>query len=424
MESPDAHPGPSRRPRLPLLGGGEARLVQAARAGDEQAFAAIVKRHERALRGYAGKLLRDTGLDPEDVVQDVFVSAHAALTRGGDDREIALRPWLFRMTRNRVIDLLRRRGERTDSLDAAETAAPAATHASEPAQALGRRETLRALLADLAALPEQQRDALLMRELEGLSHESVAAQLGVTPEATRMLVVRARENLVKSVAARDASCPDIRDDLARAHDGRRRPSEHARRHLRTCEPCSSYRAQLRSTSRQVRLLHPGPAFLALLGAGKLGGLGVFGGGAKSVAGVAAVVAVTAGAAGVVIVDHPTLRAGDPAPRAVPGARVVLGQTIRRGTRLPAGTAQIERTVRVPPVRRMTSTLVPLTCPARYVARAVAPGEDVVNETVRGARLQDPSRLGHARTVTVEVFWTRSARPHTASVRFGLVCSRR
>jgi RNA polymerase sigma factor (sigma-70 family) len=416
------HRSASRRPRLPLLGGGEAQLVAAARAGDEQAFAAIVRRYERALRGYAAKLLRGTGLDPEDVVQDVFVRAHAALT-SGDDRELALKPWLFRMTRNRVIDLLRQRGRPADSLDAADVAEPAAAHSSEPAQAVGRREALRALLADLAELPEQQRDALLMRELEGLSHESVAAQLGVTPEATRMLVVRARENLVKSVAARDASCQGIRDDLGRAHDARRRPSEHARRHLRSCEPCQAYRAGLRGTRKQVALLHPGPVFLALLGAGKLGGLGIFGGGVKSVAGVAAVVAVTAGAAGVVIVERPTLRAGDPAPRAVPGGRVVLGKTIRRGTPLPAGTVQIERTVRLPPVAKKTRTVVPLTCPAGYIAHLVAPSESR-DAALRGARLEEPSRLGHARTVHVAVFWTRTPRPHTASWQLGLVCTRR
>ena len=386
-----------------------------------KAFAAIVRRHERALRSYAAKLLHGTGLDPEDVVQDVFVRAHAALT-SGDELDLALKPWLFRMTRNRVIDLLRRRGRPADSLDADAIAEPAAAH-SEPAQALGRREALRALLADLAELPEQQRDALLMRELDGRSHESVATQLGVTPEATRMLVVRARENLVKSVAARDASCLDIRHDLARAHDGRRRSSEHARRHLRACEPCQSYRAQLRGTSRQVALLHPGPAFLALLGAGKLGSLGIFGGGAKSAAGVAAVAAVSAGAAGVVIIDHPTLQAGDPAPRAVPGRRVVLGQSIVHGTRLPAGTTQIERTVRLPPVTKKTGTLVPLTCPDRYVAQAVVPSENR-DDALRGARLEDPSRLGRARTVNVEVFWTRTPRPHTASMQIGLVCTRR
>ncbi|MEA2157320.1 MAG: hypothetical protein QOE11_3460, partial [Solirubrobacteraceae bacterium] len=210
---------------------------------------------------------------------------------------------------------------------------------------------------------------------------------------------------------------------ARAHDARRRPSEHARRHLRGCEPCESYRAQLRGMRRQVALLHPGPAFLALLGAGKLGGLGIFGGGAKSAAGLAAVVAVTAAGAGVVIVDHPTLHAGDPAPRVVPGARLVLGRQIVRGTRLPAGTVQVERSARLPPVGRQTSVSVPLTCPAGYVAKAVAPGS-FDDPVFRGARLADPSRLGRARSVAVQVFWSRTAPPRTATLQIGLVCAKR
>jgi RNA polymerase sigma factor (sigma-70 family) len=420
--SPDAEPVAGRRPRLPLRGGGEARLVAAARAGDEQAFAAIVQRHERALRAYAGKLLRGSGIDPEDVVQDVFVQAHAAFA-GDDDRELALKPWLFRMTRNRVIDMLRRSDRPGQSLDAEGAAEPAAAFSAEPAQVHGRREAMRALLADLAELPREQRDALLMRELEGLSHESVATQLGVTPAATRMLVVRARENLVKSGAARDAACPDIRGDLAGAHDARRRPSEHARRHLRGCEGCRSYREELRGMRRNVALLHPGPAILALLGLGKLGFLGFSSGGAKAATAVAAAVAVTAGAAGVVIIDRPTLHAGDRAPRAVPGARVVLGQTIRRGTRLPGGTLQIERTVRLPAVQRSAHTVLPLACPPHYIAQNVVPREHT-DPALGGARLKDPSRLGRARTVEVEVFWKPSARPHTAVAQYGLVCSRR
>ena len=346
------------------------------------------------LRAYAGKLLRGTGLDPEDVVQDVFVRAHAALT-GGDDRDLALKPWLYRMTRNRVIDVLRRRDRSSESLDAESAAEHAAPPSAEPAQAVGRREALRALLADLAELPEQQRDALLMRELEGLSHTSVAAELGVTPEASRMLVVRARENLVKSVVARDAACPDVRDDLAGAHDARRRPSEHARRHLRGCEPCQTYRAQLRGVRANVALMHPGPALLLALGAGKLGFLGFSSGGAKTVATVATAVAVTAGAAGVVIIDRPTLRAGDPAPRAVPGAKVVLGQTIGAGRCCRRARRRSSAPCACPRSSAERDVMVPLTCPPRYVA---AERRSELRRRTRRPRLatRGPARASAAR----------------------------
>jgi len=344
------------------------------RAGSKDAFAAIVHRHERALRGYAAKLLRGTGQDHEDVVQDVFIRAHAALT-SGDQRELALKPWLFRMTRNRAIDVLRRGGRTDLSLDAEHAAEPVAAPTSDPAHAFGRREGLRAMLGDLAELPEQQRDALLMRELEGLSHDAVAAQLGVTPQATRQLVFRARDNLVKAAAARDATCLDIRDDLAAAHDAHHRPTEHARRHVRGCTSCKSYHRQLHDVRRRVALMHPGPAILGLLGLAKLGGTAAFAGTSKTAALLAtATVAVTAGAAGVIVTQHRTLGAGDPAPRVVPGSKNIFDQKIVKGGRLPADTALVDATLRLPAVDRNTNHQAAAHVPARPPRhRGRAPG---------------------------------------------------
>ena len=100
-----------------LVSDNDARLIAAVRAGSDEAFAAIVRRHERALCRYAARLLHGSGHDPQDVVQDVFMRAHAALT-GPAEREPDLKPWLFRMTRNRAIDVLRRRNLADASLDA------------------------------------------------------------------------------------------------------------------------------------------------------------------------------------------------------------------------------------------------------------------------------------------------------------------
>jgi len=408
--------------RRPLLGGGDAELVAAARAGSEDAFAAIVQRHERALRGYAAKLLRGTGHDPEDVVQDVFVRAHAALT-SGDERDLALKPWLYRMTRNRAIDVLRRR--RDASLDAEGAAEPAAPAASDPVHALGRRDALRVLLGDLAELPDQQRSALLMRELEGMGHDQVAAELGVSSQATRMLVVRARDNLVKAAAARDATCVDIRLDLARAHDERRRASEHARRHVSGCSACRSYRRGLHDVRKQVALLHPGPAILGLLGLGNLAAAGALAGGTKTTAVLAgATVAAIAGIVGVVVVEHPTLRAGDPAPRIVPGSKSLLDQRIVKGTSLPADTALVDATVRLPPVKRVTRTTVRLTCPRGHLAVAYVPKERNARDTaIRGAGVVDVDQLNHSRFLDLEVHWRQTTPPRTVSVTLGLLCER-
>ncbi len=422
MDSRDDRAGAATAARRHLFGGGDERLVAAARAGSEDAYAAIVQRYERALRGYAAKLLRGSGHDPEDVVQDVFVRAHAALT-SGDQRELELKPWLYRMTRNRVIDLLRRRSDL--SLDDDRAAEPTAALSTDPAHAFGRREALRVLLTDVARLPETQRNALLMRELDGMSHEAVAAELQMTPDATRMLVFRARDNLVKSAAARGAACQDIRLDLAGAHDAKRRLSEHARRHVRGCPGCRTYRRQLHDVRRRVALMHPGPAFLGLLGLAKLGGAGAFAGGAKTTAVLAtAAVTVTAGAAGIVVIQHRTLGAGEPSPRIIPGSKIFLGQRIDKGSGLPAGMSLVDATVKLPPVKRYTVRTVRLTCPRGYLGIAMVPRQgDARNPAFRGGGMIDVKQLDHSRFIDWQVRWKRSTPPRTITTRLGLLCEK-
>ena len=118
-----------------------------------------------------------------------------------------------------------------------------------------------------------------MRELDGLSHDDVASALEISPAASRQLVKRARSGLVAAAEARDADCAAIRDDLLTAHDERRRPSEHALRHVRGCAACSEFRAGLKATRGRLRALVPpigmGPlaGVLHLLG-GAAGGGGV------------------------------------------------------------------------------------------------------------------------------------------------------
>ena len=84
----------------------DAALLRRFRAGDEAAFAALHARYADAIRSYAAYMLRGSAHDPEDAAQDVFLRAYQALRR--DDREIDVRPWLFRVAHNRCIDVLRR----------------------------------------------------------------------------------------------------------------------------------------------------------------------------------------------------------------------------------------------------------------------------------------------------------------------------
>ena len=105
-----------------------------------------------------------------------------------------------------------------------------------------------------------------MRELDGLSHEEVASALDVSPAASRQLVKRARSGLVAAAEARDAECGEIRDALLLAHDEKRRPSEHALRHLKTCSACREFRDGLKATRAKLRVLVPP------IGMGPLAGL--------------------------------------------------------------------------------------------------------------------------------------------------------
>jgi RNA polymerase sigma factor (sigma-70 family) len=159
----------------------DGRLVALVRAGYETAFEEIVRRYRRPLSGYAAAIV---GGGSEDVTQDAFSKAHLALCR--DDAEIELRPWLFRIVRNTALNHLR------DRPPAPEVLAEAIAGGRGPAEELEQREELAELIRKLRALPEPQRAAIVMRELEGLGHEEIAAALGLSGGGARQAIYRAR----------------------------------------------------------------------------------------------------------------------------------------------------------------------------------------------------------------------------------------
>ena len=217
----------------------DADLARRVAAGDGAAFAELDARHRKPLQRYARSLLRRSEHDAEDVVQDVLIRAHGALLAGNVPDE--LRPWLYRLTRNRAIDEVRRARWGDEALDA--DAAGAAGDREDPEAVLRRKESVRRLVDDLADLPVRQRAALLARELDGQSPEQVAAQLGVSVAAAQMLATRARENLIKTREARDADCAVVRETLLDAHERGVRPPEHALRHVKGCDACRAYQAR-------------------------------------------------------------------------------------------------------------------------------------------------------------------------------------
>ena len=325
-------------------------LVARHRVGDDCAFETITARHRRALVRHAERVLGVHRSNADDVVQEALMRAHRALRR--DDREIRLEPWLHRLVRNCALDELARLNSGPVSLESIEE--PEA-RGSDPGVIFNRRARLRRLLADIAALPSQQRHVLLRRELDGATHEELARELGTTVAATRGLVFRARSNLTKAGQAAEAACEFVRADLVRAHDERRRASSHSYRHLGSCAACSAFRDSLADGRRAMRLLSPAPFIFAGLGLG-------FGAAShKTAAVVGATAALAGGVAGVQV-----LRAGDPVPVRVVSAALAPGGLVA-GEALPGGTALVSG-------RAERSGEVALECPSGTRVAALVPPE--------------------------------------------------
>lgn len=340
--------------------GADTELVRRLRAGDGSAFAELDRRHRRALTAYARRLLRSEH-DAEDVVQDALLSAHRTLTDPDRPDVADLKPWLYALVRNRAIDEVRR-ARRTD-VALPDERLPSTE--GDPAMILHRKEAVRRLVEDIAELPDQQRTALLMREVDGVRAEQVGAHLGVSTQAAQMLVARARGALVRARGARDASCHEVRDQLALAYEQGVRATEHALRHAQGCPACRAFRRDLRRVDRRLAALTP-PFWLALpVLAGKVGG-------GKLAAGAAAATLAVAGA-GLVILQEDTVREGEPAPLRLLGAGAATGRRVSLGEKLPPGTAITYAKVEIPagaPRDPRTRTL-RLTCPGSMRAVGLA-----------------------------------------------------
>ena len=282
MEASALH-APSRFSRFPLgtpllrLRSDE-QLVALFRAGSDEAFSVLHDRYRQRLFAYVRQMLSGhTRQDAEDVLQDVFVRAFGALR--GDSRAVNVRAWLYRVAHNRCIDHLRR-----PHPPAAEIFEMSRKPLLDPVEEAQRRDDLRRLVRDVGALPEQQRSALLMREIDGLSYTDLAGALDVTVPAVKSLLVRARVGLVEAQESRDADCGDIQRDLMASYDRGVKASGRARRHMRECDGCRAYRSDLRGMRRRFAALAPagaGPLALVtqLLGGGGAAAAGGGGGAA-------------------------------------------------------------------------------------------------------------------------------------------------
>ncbi|HET7054152.1 MAG TPA: sigma-70 family RNA polymerase sigma factor [Solirubrobacterales bacterium] len=291
-----------RSPLLKLQG--DARLIAMARSGNTGAFETIVDRYQSRLLGFCRQMLNSTE-DAEDVLQEVFVNAYRAML--ADEREINLRPWLYRIARNRCLNQLRKpTADAQESMDMVP-----AVEAASTAEKVSNREEFRQLLTDVGKLPETQRTALLLREMDAMSYEEIAATMETSVPSVKSLLVRARISLAEASQARQLTCGEVRLELAEAAEGLRKVSGPVRRHVRDCEECADFRSQVRSNDKVMAALFPAGALVAFksfiagklgLGgasggasAGATGGAGAAGAGASATAGTAGATAAATGA---------------------------------------------------------------------------------------------------------------------------------
>jgi len=187
-------PGASGRPADLQL----ARWIIQAKSGDAEAFEELVSLHERQVLGTAWRLLGRVE-DAEDAAQEVFLRLFRSLSKVDPGRPLSA--WLYRVTVNVCRDLGRRRQRRSrgapDSVEELREAHGLEPEdpAAGPERRAGAAQETRRILDALAALPEKERAAVVLRDLQGLSTAEVAEILGSTPVTVRTQISRARLKL-------------------------------------------------------------------------------------------------------------------------------------------------------------------------------------------------------------------------------------
>jgi RNA polymerase sigma-70 factor (ECF subfamily) len=158
--------------------------------GDREAFRILVRRHEDMLFGHAVRMT-GRGDVAADLVQASLIKAYTSLDRCRNPEKFGA--WAFRIVANRCKDYLKNVRRRDVDLDAA----PPMAGTDDPERDLERDELRRRLREALDALPEEQREAFVMKHQEGRSYEEMATLLDVSVGALKMRVHRARESLIE-----------------------------------------------------------------------------------------------------------------------------------------------------------------------------------------------------------------------------------
>jgi RNA polymerase sigma-70 factor (ECF subfamily) len=256
----------------------EERLARAAAAGDGEAFATLYERYARRAYNLA---LRLSGADEDaaDAVQEAFLSVMRRLPEMESDRRLSFGSYLFTATRNATYDLLRRQ-QRTGASDSIpESAVPLGAGAGglgldpgDPDEDPDRKVLLGAQREEVRAanarLPERQREALALRELEEMSYDEIAAVMGMNRNSVAQLISRARINLrdelrgsaLASVALSSPDCERALPLIASRDDGQldeaSAEADWLVSHLSSCDTCAVAREAMQEAGVSYRAWIP------------------------------------------------------------------------------------------------------------------------------------------------------------------------
>jgi len=186
----DGMPRPTRRPDVRVVGRDEAAIVQRARQRDEAAFALLVDRYGQMVLSLTFSSTQNP-VEAEDLAQETFLVAWRSLPRFRGDA--AFSTWLYGLARSRCADHARRAAVRPRlARHASTTLEPAAADPTVSG-------TAGAILRAAAALPLIQRQAVLMRDVQGLTYDEIAAVQGVPVGTVRSRIAAGRSRIADEV---------------------------------------------------------------------------------------------------------------------------------------------------------------------------------------------------------------------------------
>ena len=188
----------------------ELALIRRIQAGETDAFEQLLRAHEKTVYNLALRMTGDPQ-DAEDMAQEAFWKAYRSL---GDFRgECKFSVWLYRIVSNVCLDHLRRQRRRpavslsVEDDEGEEQQWEIPDERYEPERELERKLTREAVRKGLAALPDEQRQILLLREIRGLSYEEIGEILGLEPGTVKSRIFRARKRLA-AFLLREGNIPD------------------------------------------------------------------------------------------------------------------------------------------------------------------------------------------------------------------------